>query len=76
MVLEFKYCNQGFLTVGFHVELQFDNPQMNLEPPEIVDPNRILRSFNTKKPRITRHAIRIHKRGAPTPPPEFGALWL
>ena len=57
IVLCCSYNNQEFFRCGYYLNNLYDNEEMNLNPPEKVDQNRIIRSLLADKPRITRFDI-------------------
>ena len=52
-----SYNNQEFFRCGYYLNNIYDNEEMNLNPPEKVDKNHIVRSLLADKPRITRFDI-------------------
>ena len=52
-----SYNEQEFFRCGYYLNNLYDNEEMNLNPPEKVDQNRIIRSLLADKPRITRFDI-------------------
>ena len=57
IILCYSYSNQEFFRCGYYLNNLYDNEEMNLNPPEKVDKNHILRSLLADKPRITRFDI-------------------
>ena len=57
IILCCSYNNQEFFRCGYYLNNLYDNEEMNLNPPEKVDKNHILRSLLADKPRITRFDI-------------------
>ena len=57
IVLCCSYNNQEFFRCGYYLNNLYDNEEMNLNPPEKIDTNHILRSLLADKPRITRFDI-------------------
>ena len=57
VILCCSYNNQEFFRCGYYLNNVYDNEEMNLNPPEKVDQNRIIRSLLADKPRITRFDI-------------------
>ena len=57
VILCCPYNNQEFFRCGYYLNNLYDNEEMNLNPPEKVDQNRIIRSLLADKPRITRFDI-------------------
>jgi hypothetical protein len=52
-----SYNNQEFFRVGYYVNNQYDNEEMNLNPPEQVDIEKVERTILSDKPRITKFNI-------------------
>ena len=57
IILCCSYNNQEFFRCGYYLNNIYDNEEMNINPPEKVDKNRIIRSLLADKPRITRFDI-------------------
>ena len=57
IILCCSYNNQEFFRCGYYLNNLYDNEQMNLNPPEKVDKDHIIRSLLADKPRITRFDI-------------------
>lgn len=57
ILLTCSYNNQEFFRVGYYVNVTFDNEEMNLLPPEIVDIGRVVKNILSDKPRITKFNI-------------------
>ena len=57
IILCCSYNNQEFCRCGYYLNNIYDNEEMNINPPEKVDKNRIIRSLLADKPRITRFDI-------------------
>ena len=57
IILCCSYNNQEFFRCGYYLNNLYDNDEMNLNPPEKVDKDHILRSLLADKPRITRFDI-------------------
>ena len=57
IILCCSYNNQEFFRCGYYLNNIYDNEEMNMNPPEKVDKNRIIRSLLADKPRITRFDI-------------------
>ena len=57
IVLCCSYNNQEFFRCGYYLNNLYDNEEMNLNPPEKIEQNRIIRSLLADKPRITRFDI-------------------
>ena len=58
IILCCSYNNQEFFRCGYYLNNIYDNEEMNINPPEKVDKNRIIRSLLADKPRITRFDIK------------------
>ena len=57
VILCCSYNNQEFFRCGYYLNNIYDNEEMNINPPEKVDKDRIIRSLLADKPRITRFDI-------------------
>ena len=57
IILCCSYNNQEFFRCGYYLNNIYDNEEMNMNPPEKVDKDRIIRSLLADKPRITRFDI-------------------
>ena len=57
IILCCSYNNQEFFRCGYYLNNVYDNEEMNMNPPEKVDKDRIIRSLLADKPRITRFDI-------------------
>ena len=57
IILCCSYNNQEFFRCGYYLNNLYDNDEMNLNPPEKVDKNHLIRSLLADKPRITRFDI-------------------
>lgn len=57
MLLTCSYNNQEFFRVGYYINNVYDNEEMNLNPPEVPQIDRILRNVLSEKPRITKFNI-------------------
>ena len=57
IILCCSYNNQEFFRCGYYLNNIYDNEEMNINPPEKVDKDRIIRSLLADKPRITRFDI-------------------
>ena len=49
--------NQEFLRVGYYVNVEYDNPEMNENPPMKPDISRLTRHILAEKPRVTKFHI-------------------
>ncbi len=57
IILCCSYNNQEFFRCGYYLNNIYDNEEMNLNPPEKVNKDHIVRSLLADKPRITRFDI-------------------
>jgi histone chaperone ASF1 len=57
ILLTCSYNNQEFFRVGYYVNVTFDNEEMNLNPPENIDINNVVKNILHDKPRITKFNI-------------------
>ena len=57
IILCCSYNNQEFFRCGYYLNNIYDNEEMNMNPPEKVEKDRIIRSLLADKPRITRFDI-------------------
>ena len=57
IILCCTYNNQEFFRCGYYLNNIYDNEEMNLNPPEKIQINHIIRSLLAEKPRITRFDI-------------------
>ena len=57
ILLTCSYNNQEFFRVGYYVNNIYDNEEMNLNLPETVQINRVMRNILSDKPRITKFNI-------------------
>jgi len=57
ILLTCSYNNQEFFRVGYYVNVTFDNEEMNLNPPENIDINHVVKNILHDKPRITKFNI-------------------
>ena len=57
IILCCTYNNQEFFRCGYYLNNIYDNEEMNLNPPEKVQIEHIIRSLLAEKPRITRFDI-------------------
>lgn len=58
VLLTCSYNDAEFVRVGYYVNNEYDTEEMRLEPPETPQPDRILRTILSDKPRVTRFPIR------------------
>ncbi|MCQ2820071.1 MAG: ASF1 family histone chaperone [archaeon] len=52
-----SYNNQEFFRVGYYINNSYDNEEMNMDPPEQVAIDRVVRTILAEKPRITKFFI-------------------
>jgi len=57
LILTGSYCDQEFVRVGYYQNTEYDNEEMNAEPPENIKFDRLMRDIN-EKPRVTRFQIK------------------
>jgi hypothetical protein len=57
ILLTCSYNNQEFFRVGYYVNNIYDNEEMNLNLPETVQIDKIVRNILSDKPRITKFNI-------------------
>ena len=57
IILCCTYNNQEFFRCGYYLNNIYDNEEMNLNPPEKIQIEHIIRSLLAEKPRITRFDI-------------------
>lgn len=53
-----SYNDTEFVRVGYYVNNEYDAEEMRLEPPEVPQPERVLRTILGDKPRVTRFPIK------------------
>ena len=58
ILLSCSYDNREFVRVGYYVNNEYDNEEMNMEPPSKPIFDRIRRNILADKPRVTRFAIK------------------
>lgn len=58
ILLTCSYDNREFVRVGYYVNNEYDNEEMNNEPPSKPVIERIRRNVLAEKPRVTRFAIK------------------
>ena len=49
-----SYLGQRFIKIGYYVNNEYDLPEMNENPPEVVDIARVMRNILADSPRVTR----------------------
>lgn len=52
-----SYANQEFFRVGYYVNNYYEDPELNENPPEHPDINRLTRHILVEKPRVTKFQI-------------------
>ncbi|KAF4695488.1 ASF1 anti-silencing function 1, variant 2 [Perkinsus olseni] len=52
-----SYQTREFCRIGFYLKHEYDNEEMNNEPPEEIDFTRLLRKVDVENPRITKYVI-------------------
>ena len=57
ILLTCSYLEQEFIRIGYYVNNEYDLPEMNENPPEVVDIARVMRSILADSPRVTRWSI-------------------
>ena len=57
ILLTCSYNSQEFFRVGYYVNVTFDNEEMNLNPPEVIEMDRVVKNILSDKPRITKFTI-------------------
>ena len=58
ILLTCSYDEREFVRVGYYVNNEYDNPEMNAEPPAKPVIERVRRNVLSEKPRVTRFAIK------------------
>ena len=54
ILLTCSYLEQEFIRIGYYVNNEYDLPEMNENPPEVVDIPRVMRNILADSPRVTR----------------------
>jgi histone chaperone ASF1 len=54
------YDNQEFFRVGYYLSHVYENEELNLNPPEKIEIDNVVRSILSEKPRITKFNIDWH----------------
>merc|ERR1719219_3276334 len=57
VILNATYNQQEFVRVGYYVNVAYDNPEMNENPPSQVDYSHLMREILASEPRVTRFKI-------------------
>ncbi|KAF3907112.1 hypothetical protein ABW21_db0203608 [Orbilia brochopaga] len=58
ILLTGAYDGREFIRVGYYVSNEYDNEEMNNEPPKQPQLERIVKNVLAEKPRVTRFAIK------------------
>lgn len=58
MLLICSYNSQEFVRVGYYVNVDYEDEQLRLEPPEQVIVEKLQRNILAEKPRVTRFPIK------------------
>ena len=58
ILLTCAYDGREFVRVGYYVNNEYDNEEMNMDPPSKPNFDRIKRNILADKPRVTRFAIK------------------
>jgi len=67
ILLTCSYDNREFVRVGYYVNNEYDNEEMQNEPPTKPIIERIRRNILAEKPRVTRFAIKWYVYTRQTP---------
>ena len=62
-----SYLGQRFIKIGYYVNNEYDLPEMNEDPPEVVDIARVMRNILADSPRVTRWSINWDQDAAAAP---------
>jgi histone chaperone ASF1 len=57
LLLTCSYRGQEFIRVGYYLSNEYDNEEMRLNPPEVPQPQLIVRNILDERPRVTLFAI-------------------
>ena len=57
ILLTCSYNSQEFFRVGYYVNVTYDNEEMNLSPPDLIEIDRVVKNILSDKPRITKFTI-------------------
>jgi len=57
ILLECSYIGQEFVRVGFYVNNEYEDPELQQSPPATPDYSKIARNILVAKPRVTRFQI-------------------
>ena len=57
LILTGSYKDQEFVRVGYYQNTEYDNEDMNLNPPSTIQFDKLVRDINMK-PRVTRFQIK------------------
>ncbi|KAI5790678.1 ASF1 like histone chaperone-domain-containing protein [Peziza echinospora] len=69
LLLTCSYDSREFVRVGYYMSNEYDSEELNKEPPNKVQVDRIVRNVLAEKPRVTRFAIKWDSEDSA--PPEF-----
>ncbi|KAK6509267.1 Histone chaperone asf1 [Arthrobotrys musiformis] len=58
ILLTGAYDGREFIRVGYYVNNEYDNAEMNAEPPKQPQIDRLIKNILAEKPRVTRFAIK------------------
>lgn len=64
LLLTCSYRGQEFIRVGYYLSNEYDNEEMKLNPPELPQPQLIVRNILDERPRVTLFAIDWSQRSA------------
>ena len=67
ILLTCSYLEQEFIRIGYYVNNEYDLPEMNENPPEVVDIPRVMRNILADSPRVTRWSINWDQDAAAAP---------
>ena len=67
ILLTCSYLEQEFIRIGYYVNNEYDLPEMNENPPEVVDIARVMRNILADSPRVTRWSINWDQDAAAAP---------
>ena len=57
ILLSCFYREREFIRVGYYVSSEYDIPELNEQPPEVPQYERIVRNILADQPRVTRYQI-------------------
>ncbi len=64
LLLTCSYRGQEFIRVGYYLSNEYDNEELRLNPPEVPQPQLIVRNILDERPRVTLFAIDWSSRSA------------